>query len=216
MASMPLFRRSSSLLLFLVASGLAAPRPHTVLLGKWRTVRVVADSGQARDVKIRELVVDARSREYTIGLSHEVTDRLFVIQRVYRVNDALSDDQLKSPQWIWRLGGWISVDRRTGHIAQLNLPAFDPESSEATWYREYAAYCGTADDGAKAYLVVWQLGKRKPVLRKELDGPGCTPPKWERDPSRVTFMIAGEKNTFIVHTRGADPQPESGEEEGPE
>jgi hypothetical protein len=108
------------------------------------------------------------------------------------------------------------VDRFTGHIAQLNLPAFDADISQASWYRDYAAYCGTSDDGAKAYLVVSQLGKRKPILRKEFSGLGCAAPKWERGPSRVTFIVAGEKSSFVVRSRSADAQPESNEEEGPQ
>jgi len=131
------------------------------------------------------------------------------------VNDALPRDSAESSQWVWRLGGWISVDRSTGHVAALNLPVFDPDSSEASWYRDYAAYCGTSDDGEKAYLVVWQLGKRKPVLRKEFSGSGCSAPAWERQPARVTFSAGGEKNSFIVRTHGADAQAEAGEGEGP-
>jgi hypothetical protein len=98
----------------------------------------------------------------------------------------------------------------------LNLPAFDAEVSQASWYRDYAAYCGTSEDGAKAYLVVWQLGKRKPILKQEFSGPGCSPPLWERTPSRVTFILAGEKPSFVIRSRGADPQPEPSEEEGPQ
>jgi hypothetical protein len=211
---MPFFRSFSAVLL-LVCSGWAAPRQHTVVLGKWRTVKTLADSGEAREARIRKLLVDQRAREYTSGPAHQITERLFVIRRAYRVNDALPQDVQKAPQWIWRLGGWMSVDRETGRITQLNLPAFDPEMSQASWYRDYAAYCGTSDDGAKAYLVVSQLGKRKPILRKEFPGPGCGTPKWERGPSRVTFILAGEKSSFIVRSRGADPQPEASEEEGP-
>jgi hypothetical protein len=103
----------------------------------------------------------------------------------------------------------------TGHVAQLNMPAFDSETSEAGWYRDYAAYCGASDDGGKAYLVVWQLGKRKPLLRKEFTGASCVTPKWERSPSRVTFTAGGEKSSFVVHPRGADPQNEPTDEEGP-
>jgi hypothetical protein len=117
---------------------------------------------------------------------------------------------------VWRLDGWISVDRQTGHVAQLNLPAFDSDSSTASWYRDYAAYCGASDDGAKTFMVVAQLGKRKPVLRKEYPGPACAAPKWERSPSRVTFVAAGEKSSFVVHAHSADLQPDAGEEEGPQ
>jgi hypothetical protein len=91
---------------------------------------------------------------------------------------------------------------------------FDPETSEASWYRDYAAYCGSSDDGNKAYLMVYQLGKRKPVLKREFGGSGCAAPKWERGPSRVTFISEkGEKTTFQVHSRGAEQQTETGDEE---
>jgi hypothetical protein len=214
MANMSLAFRVS-LMVALFASAWAAPRQHIILLGKSQAVKMIADSGESRDVKVRGLIVDGRVREYTAGAGHEVTDRLFVIRRAYRVNDALPQDAGPSSQWVWRLDGWISVDRSTGHVAQLNMPVFDPDSSEASWYRDFAAYCGTSDDGEKAYLVVWQLGKRKPVLRKEFSGPGCSAPAWERKPARVTFTAAGEKNSFIVRTHGAEAQAEAGEGEGP-
>jgi hypothetical protein len=177
---------------------------------------MVPESGAAQRVKIRILLVDDRVKEHTVGAPHEVTDRLFVMRRAYQQNDSLPDDAKKPPRWIWRLGGWISIDRMTGHIAQLNLPAFDAEISAASWYRDYAAYCGSSDDGSKVYMMVSQLGKRKPILKKEFPGPGCPAPKWERGPSRVTFMAAGEKASFIVHGHGADLQPETAEEEGPQ
>ena len=99
---------------------------------------------------------------------------------------------------------------------QLNLPAFDGDASEASWYRDYAAYCGSSDDGSKTYMVVSQMGKRKPILRKEYSGPACAAPKWERAPSRVTFVAAGEKSSFVVHAHGADLQADTAEEEGPQ
>jgi hypothetical protein len=206
----------SVLVLMLAASAGAAPREHTVFLSPWRTVKAPAESGEAREIKLRRLMIDGRARDYTFGPVHEVTDRVFVVRRAYRVNDSLPDDAQAAPLWLWRLGGWISVDRVTGHVAQLNLPAFDSETSQASWYRDYAAYCGLSDDGAKAFLLVWQMGKRKPVLRKEIAGLGCTPPKWERAPTRVTFALGGEKSSFVVNSRGADPQPEPADEEGPQ
>jgi hypothetical protein len=207
-----------SILALLASAAFAAPRQHTVLFGKWRTVQLRPESAPAQEVRVRELVIDGRLREYLAGPVHEVTERLFVVRRAYRMNDALPEEARKSPQWIWRLGGWISVDRETGHIAQLNLPAFDPESSEANWYRDYAAYCGLSDDGSKSYMMVAQLGKRKPVLKKEVTAAICAAPRWERAPSRVTFVLSGEKTTFTVHARGADLQPEAAaqEEEGPQ
>jgi hypothetical protein len=203
-------------ILLLAGSSLAAPRPHTVALGRWRAVDVRSDSGETQQVKVRELIIDGRTREYTTGATHEVTDRLFVVRRAYRINDALPEETPRTQQWVWRLDGWISVDRQTGHVAQLNLPAFDSDSSAASWYRDYAAYCGASDDGAKTFMVVAQLGKRKPVLRKEYPGPACAAPKWERSPSRVTFVAAGEKSSFVVRAHSADLQPDAGEEEGPQ
>ena len=201
--------------LLLPGSAIAAPRAHTVALGQWRSVEVRTDSGEKLPLKVRELIIDGRTREYTTGALHEVTDRQFVVRRVYRINDALPEEK-KPQQWVWRQDGWMSVDRQTGHVAQLNLPAFDSDTSEASWYRDYVAYCGASDDGSKSYLVVSQLGKRKPVLRKEYPGPACAAPMWERSPSRVTFSAGGEKTSFVVHAHSADPQPETAEEEGPQ
>ena len=201
-------------LLLPASVGLAAPRTHTVVLGRLRAVEFRSDSGEAQQARVRELIIDGRLREYTTGAPHEVTDRLFVVRRAYRINDSLPDDSNKFTQWVWRLGGWISVDRQTGHVAQLNLPAFDSDLSNATWYRDYAAYCGTSDDGSKNYMMVSQLGKRKPILKKEYPGETCPAPKWERSPSRVTFMTTGEKSSFLVRARGADLQMEPAEEEG--
>jgi hypothetical protein len=95
------------------------------------------------------------------------------------------------------------VDRSTGHIAQLALPEFDRDVSQASWYRDYAAYCGPNEDGSKMYLIVAQLGKRKPLLKRESQGQ-CDLATWERRPIRVTFSGTGGKSTFLVHGRGAE------------
>jgi hypothetical protein len=212
-------RRSAllaSIVILAVGSGHSAPRQHTILLGRWRSVEIRSDSGMVRPMRIQELIVDGRLREYMSGPPHEVTERLFVVRRAYRLNDSLPDDPKKAPQWVWRLGGWISVDRQTGHIAQLNLPAFDGDVSQASWYRDYAAYCGASDDGSRNYMMVAQLGKRKPILKKEVSASACAPPRWERGPSRVTFIVGTEKTTFAVRANGADLQADAAEEEGPQ
>ena len=156
-------------------------------------------------------------REFTTGEPHDVTERLFVVRRAYRLNDWLPSDKGTAHQWKWQRGGWILVDRETGRITQLNLPNFDPFYSLASWYRDYAAYCGTSDDGAKLYAVVAQLGRKKPMLRRELgpvkdaDMPDsqCVAPDWQRQPARVTFTPAGgQKLTFNVRGHAADLAPE--------
>ncbi len=207
---------SRELLLFLCLAGsaLAASRQHSIVLGRWQAVKVPF-AGDEQTVKVRSLIIDGRLREYTSGPLHEITDQLFVIRKVVRINDSLPQDGVPA-RWVWRLGGWISIDRATGHIAQLNLPAFDPDASQASWYQDYAAYCGASEDGSKIFLVVWQLGKRKPILRKEYSGSICASPTWDRGPARVSFNLAGEKASFVVHAHAAEPQPESAEEEGPQ
>jgi hypothetical protein len=203
-------RFASRMLLVLVFMALlpgaaAKPRKHTVFLGQWHTIKTPSDSGKAGQLRVRQLWIDETLKEYTSGPVHSITDRVFVIRRAYRVNDALPENKDRKPRWIWRLGGWISVDRSTGHVAQLTLPVFDAETSEASWYRDYAAYCGTSEDGSQTYLVIWQFGKKKPLLRKEFPGAGCPAPLWERSPSRVTFLTGEGKNTFVVDALREEP-----------
>ena len=200
-------------ILLVTASSLAAPKPHAIFLGQWHTVKTQDPSPGS--LKIRRLIVDGRVREYTTGLPHDVTDRLFVIERAYRLNDSLPDESTRAPRWTWQVGGWISVDRLTGHVATLNLPSYDPMVSTASWYRDYVAYCGVSDDGGKSYMMVSQIGRRKPILKKEFSGTSCGAPKWDRAPSRVTFAPPdGVKATFIVQGRSVDPMENPAQEEG--
>src|SRR5580698_2867852 len=151
----------------LVATGAgAATKVHVITFGKWTSVPWIAGSGEEGKpvtIKIRALVVDGRVKEYTLGSPHEVTDRLFVVRRVFRVNDSLPEDS--GPRWQWQRGGWLLVDRLTGRVSPVNLPEFDAYYSAASWYRDYVAYCGVADDGKKTYAIVAQLSRRKPVLK---------------------------------------------------
>jgi hypothetical protein len=204
----------------------AAPKPHVIAFGKWQTVKwfVGVDENQALDLKVRPLYVDTRVKEFTLGPPHEVTDRLLVVRRAFRLNDKLPDEA--APRWRWQRGGWLLVDRVTGRVTQLNLPEFDPGQSAAGWYRDYIAYCGVSDDGKKLYAIVAQLGRRKPILRQPLGEPGtdgepdceCAVPAWQRQPPRVTFEPeAGQKLTFTVRGRIVDlVSAEEETAEGPE
>jgi hypothetical protein len=124
-----------------------------------------AGSGTDKPVnlKIRALVIDGRVKEYAVGAPHEVTERLFVVRRAFRVNDSFPQDP--APRWQWERGGWLLVDRLTGHVSPINLPEFDVLYSSASWYRDYVAYCGVSDDGKKTYAMVAQISRRKPVLK---------------------------------------------------
>jgi len=106
------------------------------------------------------------------------------------------------------------VDRTTGHVSQVNLPEFDALYSVASWYRDYAAYCGLSDDGKKLYAIVAQLGHRKAVLKKPLGSQisadaapdsACPAPGWQREPARVTFQSTGaSRQTFAIGEHAVD------------
>ena len=83
------------------------------------------------------------------GPPHDITERLFVVRRVFRLNDALPEDKATPSHWRWERGGWLLVDRISTHISQVYLPDFDSYSSVASWYRDYVAYCGVSGDGGK-------------------------------------------------------------------
>lgn len=167
---------------------------------------------KARTIKIRALIVDGRVKEYILGSPHEVTDRLFVARRVFRVNDSLPEDA--APRWQWQRGGWLLVDRTTGRVSPINLPELDAFYSAASWYRDYVAYCGVSDDGEKTYAIVAQLSRRKPLLKKALSGgipddaapdSACPPPTWLRSPVRVTFEPAGgTRQSFAIRGHVVD------------
>lgn len=203
-------------LIIAMGVAVAAPRQHSVMLGPARTVLVTPETGKPFPMKLRSLVVDSRFKEHTAGSTHDVNDRFFVVRKAVQLNDSLPEESSKAPRWIWRLEGWIGVDRQSGRVTQLNLPMFDHETSEVSWYRDLAAYCGTSDDGGKAYLMVFQIGRRKPLLKKEFTGGPCSAPTWDRQPTRVSFINGSTKSSFVVTSRGADPRNESQETDSKE
>jgi hypothetical protein len=195
-----------------IGDGAAATKTHSISFGKWMAVKWPDATGQKLlDLKVRALFVDARLKEYTTGLPHEVTDRLSVVRRVFRVNDALPAESVA--RWQWQRGGWLLLDRTSGKISQLSLPEFDPFYSTASWYRDYVAYCGVSEDGKKLYAIVAQVGRRKPILKKAVGEPAgddapdseCPAPAWERAPARVTFQPDDtQKLMFSIRGRVVD------------
>jgi hypothetical protein len=198
---------------FVPIKAAAATKPHIITFGKWTTVPWSSeprspslDESKPLTLKMRALMVDGRIKEYILGTPHEVTDRLFVARRVFRLNDSLPEEA--NPRWLWQRGGWLLVDRLSGKISALNLPEFDAMYSAATWYRDYVAYCGVSDDGKK-YAIVAQVSRRKPVVKKLLAGDvipedaapdsACAPPAWQRNPVQVSFQPPGTaKQTYAV------------------
>jgi len=204
----------------------AATRVHVVAYGKWTTVQWSPGTEAAGEksfaLKIRPLLVDGRIKEYVIGTPHEVTERMFVARRAFRLNDSLPDDP--TPRWQWQRGGWLLVNRLTGKISTINLPEFDALYSAATWYRDYVGYCGISDDGKKIFAIVAQLNRRKPVLKKLLSSDGlpdnsppdsaCTPPAWQKGPIRISFEPpSAPKQTFAIRGHIVDTVADTEEEE---
>src|SRR3954462_5542627 len=195
-----MLRRISGIfaLLAMMAVG-ASAKTHVISFGKTANVQWFVTPEKSQSITVRPLYVDGKLREFTTGDVHEVTDSAFVVRRAYRINDYLPEDEKKVPNWKWQRGNWLVVNRRTGNVSPVNLPEFDPFYSVVSWYRDYAAYCGMAEDGAKISAMVAQLGTKKPVLRKvigvakatEAPDSECLPPKRQRDPTRVTFEPAG-------------------------
>lgn len=192
----------------------AAPKVHTVSLGAVRRVpytppdaTLEEKSDQTSTIKVRPLFVDDRQKDWTTGEVHDITDRTFAVRRALHINDALPTDP--APRWIWQPGPWITVDRVTGHITPLHLPNFAPVVSNAVWFRDYTAYCGTANTakGGSLYVIVAQLGARRGVVQRLIGKwpqpnhfiPVCQPAKWERLPLRVTIQpTGGEAMTYDV------------------
>jgi hypothetical protein len=210
-------------LIVLCVSAQAASKPHVMSFGKPTTVKLLLGPSEEKtlSISVRPLFLDTKLKEYTTGPAHDITDRVFVVRRAYRVNDSLPTESSLQPRWLWQRGGWLLVDRNTGRITQLKLPDFDPYYSDVSWYRDYAAYCGVADDGEKVSAVVSQITTKKPLYKKQLEKLGgefpasiCETPIWQRSPARVTFApLGGDKLSVDVNGRFADVTPDSPAEE---
>jgi hypothetical protein len=202
----------------------AASKPHVVSFGKPQPVKLFIGASESKtmDITVSPLFVDTKLKEYTTGKQHDVTDRQFVVRRAFRINDALPDEARKSPKWLWELGGWLLVDRSSGRITPIKLLDFDPFYSEVSWYRDYAAYCGTTANGEKLDAVVMQIGVKKPLYRKDLgkanggeqSDSDCAAPHWDRQPARVTFLPkVGDKLSVTVRGRFVDEVPDDDSDE---
>lgn len=202
----------------------------------------IADSAAATEadklptLKIRSLSVDARIKEFTFGAAHDVTDRVFVVQRAFRINDNLPQDPAATPHWQWQRGGWLLVDRVTGRISPVNLPEFDSTYSVVSWYRDYAAYCGLSDDEKDIYAMVAQVGRRKPLVKWQIGevksaagspegqvpDSACKVAEWQRAPARVTFepgpssslspSSLSSRRTYVIHRHAVDLLSDEGDD----
>ena len=102
-----------------VAAAVAA-NPHVITFGKPLPVKLFVgpDEQKSIDMKIRSLYVDGKLKEFTTGETHDITDRLFVVRRAFRLNDWLPQDEGTNHKWKWQRGGWLMVDRDSGRISR--------------------------------------------------------------------------------------------------
>jgi hypothetical protein len=194
-----------------------ASRKHTAILGKPANVALfpAGEGAKSEFLKVRPLYVDGNLREFTTAEAHDITDRQFVVQRVFRINDSLPGDPRTLPKWRWQRGTWLLVDRATGRVSTVRLPYFDSFYSRVAWYRDYAAYCGVSESGEKLFAIVAQLGARKPIALSPLRSltgneaePPCHLPLWQRLPTRATFVLEeGKELTLTVHGNAANGTP---------
>lgn len=216
-------------MLLLVVTPLAAmaagkPKVHVISFGKPIVVKLYLgpDEEHTTPMKVRALYADSKLKEFVTGEIHEVTDRLFVVRRAYKLNNSLpEEDGAKVTNWIWERGGWLMVDRLTARVSPVPLYEFDPFYSHASWFRDYMAYCGVSDNGERLSAVVMQLGRKKPVLKKEIGQASqgempdsdCSAPEWAKKPTRVTFLPKhGGKLTFSIFGHAWDAAPGSDED----
>jgi hypothetical protein len=208
-------------LISVLPSAHAVSKPHVMSFGKPTTVKMLLGPSEEKTltISVRPLFLDTKLKEYVTGPAHDITDRVFVVRRAYRVNDSLPSES--SARWLWQRGGWLLVDRTTGRITQLKLPDFDPYYSDVSWYRDYAAYCGVADDANRVSAIVAQVTTKKPIYKKTLEKLGgefpdaiCQSPLWQRNPARVVFSpLGGEQLSVDVNGRFADVTPDTPAEE---
>jgi hypothetical protein len=207
-------RRALLLLLLSFPAFASTAKPHSVVLGASRRVpytppEAPADSKSedATTLRVRSLMVDGKTKEWTVGESHEVTDRTFVIRRALHINDGLPGE---AARWTWQPGPWLSVDRTTGHITALHLPDFDPQLSDAAWFRDYAAYCGlhVLSKSTTLTAIVVELGAHRAAVSQKISAwppkepvqPACSPSTWQRDPMRATIHPTGGQAMIFAIT----------------
>ncbi len=160
--------------LALCSAALSASKPHVITLGKPMPVKLYAgaEEQQSIPIDVRPLHVDTKLKEYTTGTPHDVTDRLFVVRRAFRINDTLPEDPPKAAKWLWQRGGWLLVNRCTGRISSIKLPDFDASLLRGKLVPRLRGLLRHLRPGTgRANALVAQISMRKPIYNKELGRP---------------------------------------------
>ena len=78
---------------------LAVPKPHMISFGKWTAAKwYVGPKAKAVDMKIRALYRRHAPEGVHDRDAAEVTDRLFVVRRMFRLNDTLPSGSQRPPR----------------------------------------------------------------------------------------------------------------------
>src|ERR1700684_3154635 len=108
--------RARVLALILILGGAAtssfpASKPRVITFGKPITVKLAIGPTEDKtvDMKIRGLYVDGNLKEFVTGDTHDITDRVFVTRKAFRLNDNLPEDA-KTPHWKGQRGSWLKGD----------------------------------------------------------------------------------------------------------
>jgi len=139
----------------------AATKPHIITFRKWMEVNwIVPGDDKPISMRVRPLIIDARVKEYVTGAPHEVTERLFVVRRIFRVNDGLPEDS--APQVAVAARRLVAYRSRyrsdlADHSPRVRSVLFDGEL--------VPRLCG----------LLWSLGRRqKNVRNRSAVGPSKT------------------------------------------
>lgn len=123
------------------------------------------NESECLDLKVCALYVDGRVRESTLGPSHDITELALCgaprfpgkRQPAGRCSSQPPVGCGNAEDGCCSIAGRSHIVHRSAGIRSLLF--------RASWYRDYAVYCGVADDGKKLSAVVFQVGRRKPVLK---------------------------------------------------
>jgi hypothetical protein len=171
-------------------------------------------------------VASARRRRHggllTTGQPRDITDRAFVVRKVYRVNDRLPSESTQSPKWKWHRAGWLLVDRPNGPSQRTSLARFRPVLLDGELVSRLRGILRVLRRRREGVRRGGKIGVKKPLVHKEpgrahggdMPDSECDAPTWQRPPVRVTIVSKdGQPVTFAIHRQASEATPEHEAEE---
>ena len=105
-------------------------------------------------------------KEYVVGSAHEVTDRLFVVRRAFRINDALPEDPCRAGSGSVEDGCWWIALRGESLLQACRSLILIFRRPAGTGIMRHIA--GSETTERKPMRSLRNLSRRKPVLKKLL------------------------------------------------